>query len=135
MSMPNEAAALARLPDLTIYDVSALLPAKDFPLSKKFYTALGWKVTEVDPTLAVMEFGSRRLYLQNFYKRHWAEYVELHIAVHDACAWYEHVAAILRGKAFAAASVQRPKTDLDGSLVTCVRDPSGIALHFRQWDG
>jgi hypothetical protein len=134
MSMATEA-ALARLPDLTIYDVSAVIPAKHFPVSKAFYAALGWKIKDVDPTLAVMELAGRRIYLQNFYVKRWAEYVVLHIGVQDAYAWYEQLSSILRGKAFPSAYVQRPKIDLDGSLVTCAQDPSGVALQFIQWDG
>jgi len=127
-------AARARLPALSIYDVSAAIPAKHFPLSKAFYAALGWKVTDVDPTLAVMELAGRRIYLQNFYTKRWADYAVLYVGVQDAYAWYDHVASILRGKSFPEASVGRPSTDLDGSIVTCVRDPSGVELRFTQWD-
>ena len=126
-------AALARQPALSIYDVSAVIPAKQFQVSKAFYSALGWKIKDLDPTLAVMELAGRRIYLQNFYVRRWAEYVVLNIGVEDANAWYEHLSLILRGKKFSEAYVQRPKTDLDGSLVTCAQDPSGVTLQFVQW--
>jgi predicted enzyme related to lactoylglutathione lyase len=127
-------AALARLPDLTVHGVSAVIPAKDFQVSKAFYAALGWRVRDLDPTLAVMELAGHRIHLQNFYVRRWAEYVVLHIGVQDACAWYDRLSLILRRKVFPGAHVQRPKIDLDGSLVTCAQDPSGVTLHFTQWD-
>src|SRR5687767_15309109 len=81
--------AYGRMLDLTIRDVSVVIPAKHFDISKAFYMALGWRLIEIDPTLAALELANRRLYLQNFYIRRWAENTVLTIAVEDAYAWHE----------------------------------------------
>jgi hypothetical protein len=38
--------------NLKVADVRAFVPAKDFAVSKAFYTALGWKLTEITEKLA-----------------------------------------------------------------------------------
>jgi hypothetical protein len=126
--------AYGRMLDLTIRDVSPIIPAKHFDISKAFYMALGWKLIEIDPTLAALELANRRLYLQNFYIRRWADNMVLTIAVEDAYAWHEHISGVLRERKFPGTRVHLPKLDLDGTLTTCASDPSGVSLHFVQWN-
>jgi hypothetical protein len=76
------------VPNLNASDVRVFMPAKDFATSKAFYTALGWKVTEIDGELAVLELADRHLYLQNYYVKDWAENFMIHITVEDAQAWH-----------------------------------------------
>ena len=47
--------------NLKVADVRAFVPAKDFAVSKSFYTALGWKLTEITEKLALIELPRRRL--------------------------------------------------------------------------
>lgn len=124
------------MPNLNASDVRVFMPAKDFATSKSFYTALGWKLTEIDEGLAVLELADRRLYLQNYYVKDWADNFMIHITVEDAQAWHDHVSAVLGGSKFLDARVQAPKQEPEpyGALVTYVWDPSGVLLHFAQWN-
>jgi predicted lactoylglutathione lyase len=122
------------VPNLKTSDVRVFMPAKDFATSKAFYAALGWKLTEVDERLAVLELADRRLYLQDYYAKEWAENFMIHITVEDARAWHEHVSTVLEGGRFADARAQAPRQEPYGALVTYVWDPSGVLLHFAQWN-
>lgn len=121
------------MPNLNASDVRVFMPAKDFAVSKAFYTALGWKLREIDERLVVIALADRRLYLQNYYTKDWAENFMIHVAVEDAQAWYDHVSAILEGGRFPDARAQAPRQEPYGALVSYAWDPSGVLLHFAQW--
>ena len=119
---------------LNVTDVRAFVPAKDFVLSKEFYVALGWSLKWGDEHLALLELAGHRFYLQNYYAKEWADNFMLHVTVEDARAWYEHVSSLLAAKGYGDARVKAPKQEEYGALVTYVWDPSGVLLHFAQWN-
>ena len=105
----------------------------DFAISKAFYTALGWKLTEITEKLALIELGERRLYLQDYYVKEWAENFVIFIAVEDAQAWHDHTSAALKERSYLDARVWPPKAEEWGALTTYAIDPSGVLIHFAQW--
>ena len=119
--------------NLKVSDVRVFVPARDFALSKTFYTALGWTVTWEAGELAVLELGGHRFYLNAHYRKECAETFRFHITVEDAQAWYEHVLSVLEAQPFETARVSPPKREQYGALVTYVYDPSGVLLDFAQW--
>lgn len=119
---------------LDVEDVRPFVPAQDFARSKAFYEALGWTTVWTDEEgLALMELGGHHVMLQNFYVQEWAENFMLTIAVRDASAWHRRAAAVLASGEFGAARVAEPKEE-DWATVTYVWDPSGVLLHFAQFD-
>ena len=118
----------------TVNDVRVFVPAKDFELCKNFYQALGWAVIWSDQSIAVMENADQRFYLQNFYVKEWAENFMLHISVDDTAKWRDHVAAMIDSGDFPGVRVAGPKREPYGAIVTFVWDPSGVLLHFAEWD-
>jgi catechol 2,3-dioxygenase-like lactoylglutathione lyase family enzyme len=120
--------------DLAVHDVRVFLPAKDFELSKAFYVALGWKLAWSQSHLALLEVADRRFYLQNYYAKEWAENFMVHVTVDDAQACYAQIAALLASDRFPGARVAPPSREPYGAIVTYVTDPSGVLLHFAQWD-
>jgi hypothetical protein len=119
--------------DLKVSEVRPFLPSKDFALSKNFYAALGWAVRWSDEQLAVMENGSSRLYLQNYYQKEWAENTMLQISVADARGCHEQVSELLASRTYGDARTAEPKDEPYGALVTYVWDPCGVLLHLAQW--
>ncbi len=59
----------------------------------------------------------------------------LHIAVDDAEAWHEHAANVIEDGRFSDCRVDGPREEDYGALVTYVWDPSGVLLHFAQFQG
>jgi predicted enzyme related to lactoylglutathione lyase len=122
-----------RVRNLKATDVRTFVPAKDFAVSKAFYTALGWKLTEITEKLALIELAERRLYLQDYYVKEWAENFVIFIAVEDAQAWHDHISAALEERSYLDARVLPPKEEDWGALTTHAIDPSGVLIHFTQW--
>jgi hypothetical protein len=122
------------MPNLNVSDIRPFIPAKDFGVTKRFYAALGCEVKDVDLRMALVKFGTRHFYIQDYYLKEVAENAMLHISVDDAQAWHEHVAAVLRDGEFPGARAQTPKRQPNGALVTFVHDPTGVLLHLCQWN-
>jgi len=120
--------------NLNTTDLRPFVPAKNFEVSKEFYTRLGWQVKDLSDGLALVQLGDRSFYLQNYYTKEFAENTMLHIGVADAQAWYEHASSLLRDGKFAGAQVQPPKRQVYNASVTFVHDPAGVLLHLCQWD-
>ena len=81
-----------------------------------------------------MENADQRFYLQNYYVKEWAENVMLHVSVDDAQAWAQHVSELIAQDRYPGVRVAEPKAEPYGALVTYVWDPSGVLLHFAQWN-
>ena len=120
--------------NLNASDIRPFIPAKDFAGSKRFYAALGCEVKDLDRRMALVKFGSRHFYIQDYYIKEVALNCMLHITVDDAQAWYDHAASVLHDNRFEGTRVQEPKRQPYGALVTFVHDPSGVLLHLCQWD-
>jgi catechol 2,3-dioxygenase-like lactoylglutathione lyase family enzyme len=123
------------LPHLAASDIRAFIPARDFALSKRFYSALGWEARDVGPRLALVDVGrEQHFYLQDYYLKDVAENSMLHVTVENAADWHAHVAAVLRDGEFPTAGVQAPARQPYGATVVFVHDPSGVLIHLCQWD-
>lgn len=121
--------------NLKVKDVKVFVPAMNFVDSLNFYTAMGWllKWQAEDGSLAELELGDCRFYLQNYYNKDWANNFMLHVTVEDAQAWYEHGAKVIAEGGYQHARLNQPKTEAYGASVTHVWDPSGVLLHFAQF--
>jgi predicted lactoylglutathione lyase len=118
----------------TASDLRVFVPAKDFVLSKSFYTALGWNLNWEDAELAELEICDRRFLLQNFYSREWADNFMIHVSIDDAAAWHDLAESIIATGKYLDAKVSQPARQSYGALVTHLWDPSGVLLHLAQWD-
>jgi predicted lactoylglutathione lyase len=119
--------------DMKVSDVRPFVPSKDFAVSKEFYAALGWVVHPIDDSLALLENGNHRFYLQNYYTKEFAENMMLHVTVADARASSEQIKQLLASDRFPGARVSQPKQESYGAIVTYVWDPAGVLLHLAQW--
>lgn len=114
-----------------IKDFKVYMPAMDFELSKRFYAALGFTMSEGWGGTADFELDGCRFRLQDYFVKDWAENFMVVIGVDDAEAWYRHVTAVLNGGAYGNARTSPPEI-VDGSRVLEVFDPSGVLLVFVQ---
>ncbi len=108
-----------------IMDQRIFLPTKDLSVSVDFYSRLGWRVRFREDTLAMMELGASRIFLQKYYQPEWAG---------NAVGW-QHLAERVKAEGgFEAVKVAEAKRADYGALVTHVIDPAGVLLHFAQMD-
>ena len=77
--------------DLTVVEIKAFVPARDFELSKRFYVDLGFELAWSDENLAYLRHGEASFLLQNF--RAPADNFMMHMLVKDVDAWWRRVQA------------------------------------------
>ena len=114
---------------LAVREIKPYVPAKDFELAQRFYTALGFKLTEAFGGNFDCEFDGNRFRLQNYYVKDWANNSMLLIDVDDIEAWHQHVETMAASGEFKGMRVSPPE-EISGSQVLHVVDPSGVLLIF-----
>ena len=116
----------------SVRDVKGFVPSKDIAVSLRFYEAVGWRCNWRVEGLAEIELAGKRLYLQDFYAKEWAENFMIYIDVDDADAWYVHLNRIVESGEFENIRVKPPQIESYGAIVTYAYDPCGVLLHFAQ---
>jgi catechol 2,3-dioxygenase-like lactoylglutathione lyase family enzyme len=117
---------------LEIKSMNVYVPAKDFELSKRFYTALGFTLTEGWAGSFDCRLGNALFRLQNYYVKDWANNFMMQFDVDDANEWYEHVKPIIDSGEFGDARIMLPEAVTDDTIITHVVDPTGVLLIFIQ---
>ena len=79
--------------NLDVVEIKAFVPARDFAVSKAFYTALGFEVPWSSEDLAYIRHGSTSFLLQAFFVHEHASNFMMHLLVESADDWYAHVMA------------------------------------------
>ncbi len=115
----------------SIRDFKVYMPAKDFEVSKRFYTALGFTLAKGFGDTVDCELSGFRFRLQNYYVKDWAENFMVVMPVDDVEEWHHHVQSVIDGGAFPGARVMAPEKVEDWSVLH-VHDPSGVLLVFVQ---
>jgi hypothetical protein len=115
----------------TIKSLRVYVPAKNFELSKRFYSALGFRMTEGWGDTVDCELGGQRFRLQNYYVKAWAENCMMVLDVDDVAEWHEHARRVIEEGHFSGARVTAPEAAGE-SMVVHVWDPTGVLLVFVQ---
>ena len=116
---------------MNILDLKVYTPAKNFEESKRFYTELGFILTEAWGGTLDCRLGGASFRLQNYYVKDWAENFMMRFEVDDVHAWYEHAKKMADGGTYKNIRVDKPEEAGD-TLLFHVIDPSGILLIFLQ---
>ena len=116
---------------LNIKSLKPYVPAKDFELSKHFYSAPGFFMSEGWGGTADFELNGCAFRLQNYYVKDWANNFMFVIGVADVESWHQRAQELLNSGAYAGMRFQEPES-VDGSLVLHVIDPAGVLLVFVQ---
>lgn len=116
---------------LTINELVVYTPAKDFEVSKAFYSALGFQLTEGFGGTMDCRLGNVVFRLQNYYVKDWANNFMIKLDVDDVDEWYRHVKNVLAENKYADARCAEPEM-VGGARLLHVVDPSGVLLIFIQ---
>ncbi|MGE0367297.1 MAG: VOC family protein [Phycisphaerales bacterium] len=79
------------MPNMATVEIKAVVPARDFKLSKRFYVDLGFELESLSDDLAYFHAGKCAFLLQRFYVREYADNFMMHMLVEDVDAWWSHV--------------------------------------------
>jgi catechol 2,3-dioxygenase-like lactoylglutathione lyase family enzyme len=108
------------------------VPAKDFAVSKRFYQALGFRVTLEDPPIAILKYGSFSFLLQDFYNKDLAENFMLQLMVRNVNTWWERVEAARLVETFGIKLQKPPALQPWGMTVAFLSDPAGVLWHVAE---
>jgi catechol 2,3-dioxygenase-like lactoylglutathione lyase family enzyme len=113
---------------MEINQLKVYTPSKDFEVSKRFYKALGFELTEAWGGNFDCKLGNAEFRLQNYYVEDWANNFMMQFWVDDVQSWYEHAREIITKHNFKARVI--PPETVDGARICHVVDPSGVLLIF-----
>lgn len=116
---------------LSINDLKAYVPAKDFEKAKRFYQALGFNMSPGWGGTADFELNGNRFRLQDYDVKDWANNFMMVMGVHDVEAWHQRAHQIVGSGDFEGVGIKPPEA-VDDSTVLHVVDPSGVLLVFVQ---
>jgi uncharacterized glyoxalase superfamily protein PhnB len=113
-----------------ILDLKAFVPARDFALSRRFYSDLGFTEKWHNDQIAEFQAGSFRFLLQNFHAAGHAENFMMHLLVQDADAWWKRIADASLKERYQLYMAKPPALQPWGLRVLFISDPSGVLWHI-----
>ena len=119
------------MPNLSITEIKAFVPSKDFELSKQFYKDIGFTMASDGGGVAYFHFDSVSFLLQDYCAKNFAENFMMHILVEDIEAWWRHIndSGVVKkyGVKLSEITVQPW-----GMKDFCLIDPAGVCWHIGQ---
>jgi len=117
--------------DLTVVEVKAFVPSRDFALSKQFYQDLSFELAWSSNDLAYFRKGNSSFLLQNFYVKEHVDNFMMHLLVEDVEAWWNRVQD--QGLAVKYGVMTEPPADRSWGLRDFVIvDPTGVLWRIGQ---
>ncbi len=116
-----------------IRDVRTFIGAKDYDLSRIFYTELGFHETVLDPKMSLFmvnqDFG---FYLQDYYVKDWINNSMVFVEVDDVDSCEKELLAKGLHHTYKDVRFTEIKT-FDHGRQLFMHDPSGVLWHFCQF--
>jgi len=119
------------MPPRAALDMLCFLPARDFELSQRFYTELGFERVWADGKLARFQIDGCAFMLQDFYVKAHAFNSMMHLRVASLDDWWRHIGTLDLGRRYGSrleAPAQRPWNMRDFTLT----DPSGVLWRIAE---
>ncbi len=113
-----------------VFDVKAFVPARDYELSKAFYTDLGFTTNWSNNEIAELQMGSFRFLLQKFYVAEHAGNFMMSLGVENLDAWWEYIQQKEFPKKYPGIMCKAPALQPWGIRVLYLSDPSGVLWHI-----
>ena len=79
---------------MKVDDIRVFIPAKDFEVSKAFYTAFGFNGSDASEDLTLYDCGDCYFFLSRFYNQELANNLMMQLSVVDINEAYEHIKSI-----------------------------------------
>jgi uncharacterized glyoxalase superfamily protein PhnB len=117
--------------NLEALEIKAFVPAKDFDLSRRFYTDLGFTEAWASEDMAYFHAGNSSFLLQKFYVKEHADNFMMHLLVKDVDAWWQLVESRQLGKKYGV-RVNPPEDRPWGMRDFTIDDPTGVLWHIGQ---
>lgn len=119
------------MPNLNTVEIKAFVPARDFELSKRFYTDLGFTLAWGSDDMAYFHAGSCSFLLQRFYVKEHADNFMMHLLVEDVESWWQHVCSQQLGDKYGV-RILPPEDRPWGMRDFVIDDPAGVLWRIGQ---
>lgn len=114
-----------------VVDLNAFVPSKDFDLSKRFYSDLGFSLVWGNDKIAQFQIGAFRFLLQgNFFVKQHAENFMMSLMVEDADEWWDHIERTRLKEKYSLYMAKPPVMQPWGIRVLYLSDPTGVLWHI-----
>jgi hypothetical protein len=115
----------------TIKAMRPIVPARNFALSLRFYSDLGFQTRMLTEGLAEMTFGTCTFLLQDYYVQQWADNFAIHLFVSDLRQWWDHVVALDLENRYGT-KTRSPRRESSSVEVAGLIDPAGVLWRIHQ---
>ena len=110
---------------LSVVEINAFVPAKDFEVSKEFYRGIGFAMASEGGGVAYFRIEHTSFLLQEFCAESFAENFMMHMLVSDVDAWWNR---INQSGVVAKYGVKQTSIELQPWRMRdfCLTDPTGV---------
>ncbi|QDC44026.1 VOC family protein [Methylophilus medardicus] len=117
--------------NLSVTEIKAFVPAKQFALSRQFYLDLGFSLASEGGGVAYFHIGDASFLLQDFCADNLAENFMMHLLVQDVDAWWQQItqSGIVEKYGVKLSPIQLQPW---GMRDFCIADPSGVLWRIGQ---
>lgn len=112
-------------------EIKAFVPARDFELSKQFYSDLGFEIAWVGADMAYLHAGKSSFLLQRFYVKEHADNFMMHMLVPDVEVWWQRVVSQRLAERYNV-RVLPPEDRPWGIRDFVLNDPTGVLWRIGQ---
>ncbi|MEM8942816.1 MAG: VOC family protein [Pseudomonadota bacterium] len=119
------------MPELESVEIKAFVPARDYELSKQFYSDIGFVMASEGGGIAYFHHENCSFLLQDFYQEQHARNFMMHLLVKDLGAWYERLQS-LGITAKYQVRLGEPQDQPWGMRDFTLDDPSGVLWRIAQ---
>jgi len=106
--------------------------AKDFEISRRFYTELGFEETVLWKGFSLFRIGEFAFYLQEAYVKEWIDNTQIFMEIEDLPAFWDYLNTLGLPSKFQNVRII-PVREQDWGRECFVHDPSGILWHFGEF--
>jgi catechol 2,3-dioxygenase-like lactoylglutathione lyase family enzyme len=115
-----------------IKSIRPFIGAKDFQISRSFYSDLGFQETVLEHNFSVFRKDEIAFYLQDYYAKEWIDNTMIFIEVYDVDSYYQKLSDLNLPNKYPDVKLV-PIRDLEWGRECFLHDPSGILWHFGEF--
>lgn len=112
--------------------IRPFIGSKDFNVSRRFYTDLGFKETVLSHDMSAFVSGNLSFYLQNAYVKDWVDNTMVFMEVDNVLRFYKDLVTLDLPTKYEGVQI-KPIVHLDWGCECFVHDPSGVLWHFGEF--
>jgi hypothetical protein len=116
-----------------IRSLRPFIGAKDFAVSRRFYSAFGFTETVLSPAMSLFTLEGVSFYLQDYYAAEWVDNTMLFLEVADVEQFWQHLTALDLPAHFPGVRVLPIRHEGWGKE-GFVHDPAGILWHIGEFN-